>query len=364
MRKILLLLVINCTFVLVAENADSLTDADIEKQNEKIRVHNEEVARINAAVNYHIKLFEPIYEFQNASYEYMKMVMKLRRTKALEEKRQELITIIGKIKKHASNSQPFNGDSTLLNDFKEYLDLVYLILKKDFDKIVDMEDISERSFDKQEEYEMAIDSAYSKLHGTFDQLKECELKFSKKYNIKMNEKKDLLDIKIEKANNALSYYDKINRLVSRSNRYYSYAKKAIENKDVTSLEQHLNTVKSFSEEGIENIDKIGNYDGSSDLIDAAKIMLQFYFDETQNTLSENIEFILTVDKFNTVKKKFDAMRPEERTKKVVDKFNEMVRMYNDAISNINNINKKSYKDGTNIINDWNKASEQFFEEHS
>lgn len=360
MRKLILpMIFILSIFTSMASAVDlaNMTDEEIEHFNATIELKN-------GAVKYHILLFNPIKQFPGASYEYMKAMIKMRSARKLESIRKGLIEMVVSAKKQAEVAEPYNGDSTLLNDYRNYLDLIHAILTDDFGKVVDMEDIAERSFDKQEEYEIAIDSANSKLNASFFDLKECEAKFFRMYHVKVKDDKSILGQKIDKANKLIDYYEKVNRIVGKANRYYNYAKETISNNDLTSLEQHTGTVNSITIEGIKKLNSLEPYEGSDQLLNAAKELISFYKTEGETTLKQNVDFMLSKDRFNSISKKFSKIKKGNRTKEIVDQYNEEVNNYNDSIGKINKINNRSYKDGNEFLKKWRKSSEDFLKENS
>lgn len=375
MEKYCLLLII-LVFIAYSNEYDSLDNSEltgefVEKRNEEIRKRNEvvrlrniEIEKINKAVKYHVELFAPIYALQQGSYEYVKAITRMRRAKAVEKKRQELIKMIGMARDHAKGFGSLNGDSSLIEDFYGYLDLVYKVLKEDYDKILDMEDIKEQSFDQEEALELAIDMANRKLHECYERLRDCEISFFKRYKIEYDDQKSELTKKIERANNALDYYSKINRVVIRLNRYYNYAMNAVSNKDLILLEQHISTISSYSKEGIKILKNSNSYNGDSDLIKAALKYAEFVRNEGLVYLFANVDFMLHVDKFEKLNKRFNKIKPADRTKEDVDRYNGEVNKYNEAIKNINKTNDGAYEKVGMEIKHWNEITEEFFKNNS
>lgn len=316
------------------------------------------------ALNYHITLTKPIRDFQEAYYDYIKVVTRMRRARIVEKRRQALLQVLENIKNYYSTTNALHNDSTLLSDLKTYIHLTQVVLKEDFDKILDMEDIAEQSYDLAEAYELALDMAIEKLHNCFNTLRQREGIFFKKYNIKAKEDKSELVLKIQKTTRAMEYFGTINRIVARANRQNNYTSMAIQGKDLASLEQHLITLVSVSEEGLEKLQKQQSYDGDNELLLTAVEMLQFYKNEGQTTYPANVDFIIKTDNFQKMMKRFNEIKKKDRTQKDVNQYNNAVRSYNKEVKNINKLNSVSLKKGNKFIKLWNKKTERFFKEHT
>jgi hypothetical protein len=316
------------------------------------------------AILYYRKLTAPLTDLKKANFDYMQSITKMRRARAVERKRQELLKVIQENRDFFKNSGPFQGDSTLKSELIRYLDLVYIVLKQDFDKILDMEDIAAQSYDQAEAHQLALDLAVGKMRASFDVLKKADNDFFKKYRIAIKDEKDELVLKMEKANKAIDYFNDIHRIFYKANKEEFYAKEAIEHKDVAGLEQHAMTLVSFSEEGLKQLKEKKGYEGDDELILDATKLLEFYRNEGLVTCQANVDFNLKSDNVMDAGKKFRSIKEGDRKKEDVDRYNEAVNSYNKAVKEINKINKDSYKTHNKLLKLWNKQTEKFFKKHA
>jgi hypothetical protein len=315
------------------------------------------------AVEYHRRLTEPMLDLKKASYKYTQTVARTRRIRAVERSRQDLLKVIASNKEFCKSIDPFHGDSTLKSELNRYLDLLYIVVKQDFDKILDMEDIAAQSYDQAEAHQLALDLAVGKMQASFDVLRKADLAFFKKYGITLREDKDELSMKIEKANRAFDYYNAIYRIFYKANKEASYAREASISKDIVALEQHTMTLVSFTGEGLNQLKQKSAYDGDKELLEAATKLLEFYDHEGKVTFPANVDFNMKADIAHKADRKFHSIKENERKQGDVDEFNHSVDIFNKAVKEINQINHVSFATNNKLIALWNKQVEQFFVEH-
>jgi hypothetical protein len=316
------------------------------------------------AIDYHLKLTVLFPELKIANYNYTTAITKSRRARSIEKSRQELLKIIQKNQAHISTSPLFHNDSTLRTDLIHYLDLLYIVLKNDFDKILDMEDIEAQAYDEDEAHQIALDMAFAKLDTCHAVLIKTDSVYFNTYHIKANTTKDKISEKIERANNAINYYNPIYKVFYKSNKQYSYANQALVKKDLAALQQHTVTLEKFVNDGVEKLKQFKGYENDDNLIRIVAKFLEFYKKESSVTLPANIEFFLQVETFHNAAKKYNAIKADKRTQKDVDEYNKEVKIYNEAVNKINQTNNSSSKKHNELIKEWYKAVDSFFELHS
>ncbi len=316
------------------------------------------------AIDYITRLTVLFPELKIANYNYTKAVTKTRRVRSIEKNRQNLIKIIMKNQAHISTSPTFHNDSTFKTELTHYLDLLYLVMKRDFDKILDMEDIEAQAYDEDEAHQIALDMAFARLDTCHTLLTKTEDNFFKRYNIQIDTTEDNLSKKIDRANNAIDYYNPIYKIFYKSNKQYSYANQALGKKDLAVLQQHTATLEKFVREGIEELKKFKGYEDDDNLLKMVAKLLEFYKNESAVMLPMNIEFFLQVEAFQNALKKYEAIKADKRTQKDVDEYNKEVKIYNDAVKKINQTNNSSLKKHGNLLKEWNKTADRYFDLHS
>ena len=80
-----------------------------------------------------------------------------------------------------------------------YFELVNIVLKEDYAKIVDMEAIAEQSYDDMEAYMMARDMASDKQTEASEKLSAAQKEFAATNDVELIESSDSMDEKMEIA---------------------------------------------------------------------------------------------------------------------------------------------------------------------
>ncbi len=236
------------------------------------------------------------------------------------------------------------------------------MLKEDFDKILDMEDIAEQSYDAMEAYLLAKEKANDKLDEAFKTLLEGQKAFCEKNNINLLDAvSDKKDEKIEKASNTLSYYNEVYLIFFKVYKQEMYVLDALSRNDVSAFEQNNITMESDARAAIEKLKTMQGYEGDASLITAAKDIMNFYLRESTKDFATISDFYLKKDQFEKVKKNFDAIKPKSRTQEDIDAMNEAGSEYNDAVNKYNKVNESLNKERSSYLNQWNKKVESFFD---
>lgn len=352
-----------CLVLVAPAKTDQMPEVDTARAMEN-RIVSTDPERTNEAIVYYQKLTSPLMTFKQANYDYVKAMTRVRKAKAIEKNRQEMLNVIQRLKEHVQKVGGIKNDDTLVAELNRYLDMTDIVLKKDFGKIVDMEDIEARSYDQEEAHQLAIDMAVEKLNSTYRILRAAEKTYFVKYEINSNDTTDELSRKIERANRAMEYYNVLYRIFAKVNRVDGYARKAVGEKDIAALEQHIATLVAFADEGIAAIGQIAGYEGDNELVTAARSLLEFYKKEGEETYPANVAFYLGSDRFQSAGKKFNAIRGSDRKQADVDEYNKAVNAFNKSVTTINKINQVSFKKQKQAVDTWNRQMGRFFDKHS
>ena len=297
------------------------------------------------------------------TWKYLKAVTQGKKAKKIEKTREALLSQYKEEKKNVLKIK----NSSLKDAVIQYLDMCYTVLKEDFDKILDMEDIAEQSYDLMEAYLMAKQKAGEKLDEAFEDYKMAEKDYALANNITLvdgEEVKDKVSKKIEKASDALVYYNKIFLIYFKPFKQEAYALDALNRQDISSVEQNANSLGNFAEEGFEKLKKAGTYRGYAGLKTAAYKYLTFYKAESEKDFPVIVDFYLKKETFEKAQENINSKSKKSRTQKDIDDYNAASNEYNKAVNvyneKINSMNKRR----TELFNEWNKTVEHYFQTYS
>lgn len=134
-------------------------------------------------VEYMSSLMVPLEKTKDDTWNYLKAVTRGRGGRKVESARQDLLAQLKSSKFEVKKKAAYESDVSLRDAVVNYLELSYIVLKEDFDKILDMEDIAEQSYDLMEAYLLAKEKANDKLSSAFDSVVTVQAAFAEKYGI-------------------------------------------------------------------------------------------------------------------------------------------------------------------------------------
>ena len=137
---------------------------------------------------------------------------------------------------------------------------------------------------------------------------------------------------------------------------------AVSKNNITGIEQNKSSLLRYAQDGLEKLKNIKAFEGDNNLLSACKTVLNFYVKEVNDKMNTVSEFYLTKERFETIKKEFE--KKSTPSKAEVDAYNKAVKDINTASDAFNNTNQLLNKERNDVLNDWNKAVNAFFDEHT
>ena len=108
------------------------------------------IVNAQSAVEYLNEINEQYEEISKDTWKYMKTVAHSKSARKIEKKRKELIETTYSAKSKIRTLRGFEGDKSYRDSVVAFLTISYNVLKNDYDKIMDMEEIAEQSYDAME----------------------------------------------------------------------------------------------------------------------------------------------------------------------------------------------------------------------
>lgn len=307
------------------------------------------------------ELTETFENLKTDLWGYMKAITQGKKARTVEKKR---ISLVNQYKEEKSRVSKIKS-SELQVAMMDYLDLSITVLDEDFSKILDMEDIAEQSYDAMEAYMMAKEQASEKLNQASDEVLTVQVSFAAANGITLLEEEgDEITKKIEKASNALSYYNEIYLIYFKPFKQEAYALDAINAIDVNALDQNISSLESSAMEGMAKLKELGSYEGNSGLKVATDKMMKFYLKEAEESFPDISQFFMAKERFDKAAEVVNSKNKKKLTQDDVDKYNSASEEYNSAVEAYNSSIEKSNAERERTLEAWNKAVEKFFELHT
>jgi hypothetical protein len=280
----------------------------------------------------------------------------------VEKRRLEVVKAISDTRYEIMGMPPYKGDRTLKDTTVAYLKILNSVFNEDYGKIVNMEEIAEQSYDLMEAYMLAQEKANEKLQQASVRQGEMQKQFAAKHNINMIESESVSDAKMKVAGNVMKHYNEVYLVFFKAYKQEAYLMDAVNQKNVNSIEQNINSLQNFSEQGLEKLKELKGYNNDGSLIIACRNILNFYKDEAKKG-SAMTDFFLKEENFTKLKKQFDSKPGSKRTERDVEQFNKAVNDINSASNNFNAVNNELNKQRSKSLDGWNNAVKKYLDEH-
>ena len=120
-------------------------------------------------------------KIQQDMWDYTSSVSHGKSARKVEKRRAELIQTSTAALNKAKSAKAFNGSTQFRDSVIEFLRINNIVLKEDYAKIVDMEAVSEESYDAMEAYMLARDRANDKLVQASEMVGRESIRCGKQY---------------------------------------------------------------------------------------------------------------------------------------------------------------------------------------
>lgn len=291
---------------------------------------------------------------------YLSSISHGKSARKVEKRRLEVLDAIHNTRMNIMGMPPFKGDKSFRDTTVAYLKILNSVFNEDFSKIVNMEEIAEQSYDGMEAYMLAQEKANEKLQEASKRQSETQKLFAKKNNINLLENTSELEAKMKIASEVMHHYNEVYLVFFKCYKQEAYLMEAVAKKNVNGIEQNINSLQTFAEQGLEKLKDLKPYTGDASLVTACRNMLHFYIEEAKKSAAIS-DFVLKEENFNKIKKKFDSKPSSSRTQQDVDEFNKAVNDMNAGINSYNNTNNELNKKRAQALDAWNSTVKRYMD---
>lgn len=293
---------------------------------------------------------------------YLSAVSHGKSARKVEKRRAEVVNAISATKYEIMGMPPWKGDKSLKDTTVAYLKILNIVFNEDYGKIVNMEEIAEQSYDAMEAYILAQEKAYEKLNDAGKRQHDMQKVFAGKYNINLIEGDSEVGAKSKITHMVLEHCNQAYLIFFKCYKQEAYMMDAVSKKNLVAIEQNINSLGKFADEGLEKLQKLKGYNNDGSLIVACRNLMNYYKAEAKKGPAIT-EFILKEEEFLKIKKQFDSKPSGKRTQQDVDQYNNAINNMNAASDNYNSAMKELNKLGSSALNDWNKTYSRYTDTH-
>ena len=286
------------------------------------------------------------------------------RKKKIEKMRNIAVDDIINCQAAINNLSPYKGDNTLRSSSLNYVQLCYKIFNDDYVHIVNMEDITERSYDEMQAYLLLQQATNDTLEVANERMAKAEKSFAAKYHVNLVSQKTELGDKMEATNKETKYHDKVYLLFYKCNWEENQLTNAVNEKNVTKIEQDRSALDKYAKEGLAVLDTLHPFDNDASLAAACKQAIMFYKNEAETQTPAITDYFLKEESFNKFKTAMEAKSADQRTKQDVDNYNKSVNDMNAAVNTFNQTNNELNSTRNDVNNNWMNTEKQFLDTHT
>ncbi len=297
-------------------------------------------------------------------WKYTSAVAHSKSARKIDNTRKTLVKSIETATKKISDLKTgYKGDLEYRNQVLDFLSLSEKNINEEYDKIIDMQEVADQSYDAMEAYILTRDKVNEKIDAEYDKVNLAQKQFALKYNITLTDTKSDLAQKMEISKQVFDYHSVLYLVFFKTNITDLNLSNAIEKKDMAVIQQNAGALQQYADEGLEKLKTIKPFNGDNTLAISTKKALEYYKKEAQLYVPKIVDFLMFNEKFENAKKAMDAKTDKDRTKEEVDNFNGMVKQINKEIDNFNKNNNTNLQDKNNVIDTWNNTADNFISGH-
>jgi hypothetical protein len=284
------------------------------------------------------------------------------RARKVEKRRMDLLNTITETRYKIQGMPAWKGDKSFRDSSVAYIKLLNNVFNEDYAKIVNMEEIAEQSYDLMEAYMLAQEKVQEKLHEASERQNDFQKKFAAANNINLITVENELDRKGKEVNALMKHYDEVYLVFFKPYKQEMYLIDAVNRKNVVAIEENINSLKKFAEEGLKKLQSLKGYNNDPSILVSCRDALQFYKNEAGQA-QVITDFVLKEENFTKAKKAFDSKPAAKRTKTEIDDYNKAVNDFNEAVNNYNKVNKQTNKDREKVLDNWNNSVKKYLDDY-
>lgn len=297
-------------------------------------------------------------------WKYTSAVAHSKNARKIDNSRKDLVKIIQNAgKKIAGLKDGYKGDVVYRDQVVQYLKISENSINEEYSKIIDMQEVAEQSYDFMEAYIMARDLVNKKIEEENQKVTKAQNEFALKYNITITEDNGELSKKMAVSNEVFDYHTNIYLIFFKANITDLLLSKAIESKDLGSIQQNVNSLLLYSDEGLEKLKTVPNYNNDNSFLTVTKKALEFYKKQAEQYVPTVVKFYMFNEKFEKAKQTLESKSQKDRTKEEVDNYNVMVKQINKEVDNYNKQTNANNQEKNTILNNWNVTGDNFISKH-
>lgn len=299
-----------------------------------------------------------------STWKYTSAVAHSKSARKIDNTRKALVkSIQNATKKFEAMKDGYKGDVEYKNQLLTYLSISEKQINQEYDKIIDMQEVAEQSYDFMEAYILARDLVNAKINEEVDKLNANQKLFANKYGIQISEDHSELSKKMKISNEVFENHTQLYLIFFKANITEANMMKAISANDLNAIQQNSNALEQYANEGLEKLKSFVSYKNDQTLVNATKKAMEFYKKEVLEYSPKVVSFLMLNQKVEESKKTMDAKSQKDLTKVEIDAFNKLIGDLNKEVGTYNKLNAKFNSERSIAVDNWNQAGDYFINKH-
>jgi hypothetical protein len=299
-----------------------------------------------------------------STWKYTLAVAHSKSPRKIDNTRKGLVKSIQNTRKKIENLKDgYKGDIEYRDQMIAYLTISENHINADYDKIIDLQEVAEQSYDYMEAYILARELINNKINAELDKLNTNQKLFANKYGMQVSESKTELSKKMVISNEVFSNQTELYLIFFKTNSTDSNLMKAIAAKDLSAIQQNTAALEQFVAEGFEKLKTFKAYKNDPELVNATKKAMDFYQKEATEYVPKVLSFLMLNEKMTESNAAINNKEVKSRSKEAIDTFNKLVNEVNKEVGNYNKLNAKYTNEKNLMVNNWSAASTRFVSKH-
>lgn len=296
------------------------------------------------------------------NWKYTKAIAHSKSDRNIRSKRNVLIKSIERALQKVKRAKAYDGDEYKKEVIK-FLNLNENLLNQDYEKVIDMKEVAEQSYDLMEAYILAQEMADKKMAEAQKEYETHFYNYAEKHNINIVENDSDLGKKMDIANEVFEHYNKMHLIFFKVRINEIYLLDAIEQGDVSAIQQNKNALIETANEGLDILKDLDLYKNDDSLIEATKQCFEFFIDEATNGIPQITDFLILNSDFEKIKATLDKTPQRKRTQEIIDTYNKKVEEINKSADRYNKVNKQLFDKRQKVYDFLNETNAKFLSKH-
>lgn len=280
--------------------------------------------------------------------------------RAYDAQKQLLKDIQSAKKKIAKIKDGYKGDVEYRDQILLYFDLYEKSVNREFQKIISLDTLHQQSNDVMDALMQVDDMVDNKLNAQSEKVDTAYKAFIEKYAIEPVVIESEWSKKIKIFNEASNYHMSINAQYFKANFTHVNLMIAVKNADIPAIQQNSNALVQYADEGLEQLEAIGPYNGDYSIKNAAAKVLQYYKENTREFTTKVLGMIMFSDKFDNSKKLMESKKKEEITADEESNYNQLLKQMETEIKAFRKMYFDVFTANLMVVNQWLAAESDFF----